>query len=50
MQAVDDDNAEIDDAGEKIVDGEEDALRAHMAEAATDWLNPLSLGIMSYTM
>ena len=23
------------------------ALRAHMLEAATDWLNPLSLGTMS---
>ncbi len=23
------------------------ALRAHMPEAATDWLNPLSLGTMS---
>ncbi len=26
MQAVDDDNAEIDDAGEEIVDGEEDVV------------------------
>ena len=27
--------------------GKRHALRAHMPEAATDWLNPLSLGIMS---
>ena len=27
--------------------GKRDALRAHMPEAATDWLNPLSLGTMS---
>ena len=26
MQTADDDNAEIDDAGEEIVDGEEDAV------------------------
>ena len=27
--------------------GKHHALRAHMPEAATDWLNPLSLGAMS---
>ena len=27
--------------------GKRHALRAHMPEAATDWLNPLSLGTMS---
>ena len=27
--------------------GKRHALRAHMSEAATDWLNPLSLGTMS---
>ncbi len=27
--------------------GKRHALRAHMQEAATDWLNPLSLGTMS---
>ena len=27
--------------------GKRQALRAHMPEAATDWLNPLSLGTMS---
>ena len=27
--------------------GKGHALRAHMLEAATDWLNPLSLGTMS---
>ena len=27
--------------------GKRHVLRAHMPEAATDWLNPLSLGIMS---
>ena len=27
--------------------GKRYALRAHMPEAATDWLNPLSLGTMS---
>ena len=27
--------------------GKRHALRAHMTEAATDWLNPLSLGTMS---
>ena len=26
--------------------GKRHALRAHIPEAATDWLNPLSLGIM----
>ena len=27
--------------------GKRHALRAHMPDAATDWLNPLSLGTMS---
>ena len=27
--------------------GKRHALRAHMPEAATDWLNPLSLGTMA---
>ena len=27
--------------------GKRHALRAHMPEVATDWLNPLSLGTMS---
>ena len=27
--------------------GKRHALRAHIPEAATDWLNPLSLGTMS---
>ena len=27
--------------------GKRHALRAHMQEVATDWLNPLSLGTMS---
>ena len=27
--------------------GKRHALRAHIPEAATDWLNPLSLGNMS---
>ena len=27
--------------------GQRHALRAHMPEAATDWVNPLSLGTMS---
>ena len=27
--------------------GKRHALRAHIPEAANDWLNPLSLGIMS---
>ena len=27
--------------------GKRHTLRAHMPEAATDWLNPLSLGTMS---
>ena len=27
--------------------GKRHALRVHMPEAATDWLNPLSLGTMS---
>ena len=27
--------------------GKRPALRAHIPEAATDWLNPLSLGTMS---
>ena len=27
--------------------GKRHALRAHMPEAATDWVNPLSLGTMS---
>ncbi len=27
--------------------GKRHALRAHMQEAATDWLNPISLGTMS---
>ena len=27
--------------------GKRHALRAHMPEATTDWLNPLSLGTMS---
>ena len=27
--------------------GKRHALRAHMAEAATDWLNPFSMGTMS---
>ena len=27
--------------------GKHHALRAHMPEATTDWLNPLSLGTMS---